>query len=168
VLGCPQDTRDHLSRHRERNRHAQQRFATFLKERISPALRARGFRGSGQAYTLPDDDQFLLVGFQKSVHNDAHEVSFTINLQAVPRVAWDEARAERSWLPDEPAPNTRYGRFAWFQRAGLAMPGQRDVWWTVRADTDLDRLATEILGAFDASLIPALKARRDDAGGAAR
>ncbi len=135
----------------------QQRFAAFLKDRIAPALRERGLKGSGQAYTLPDDARYLQVGFQKSVHNSADEVRFTINLQAVARSTWEQARAERTWLPERPAPNTRYGTFAWHRRAGVVMPEQRDTWWTVRADTDLDRLTDEILHAFDTWLIPALR-----------
>lgn len=135
----------------------QQRFTAFLKDRIAPALRERGLKGSGQAYSLPDEARYLQVGFQKSVHSSADEVSFTINLQAVERSTWEEARTERPWLPERPTPNTRYGPFAWHRRAGLLMPEQRDNWWTVRADTDLDRLTDEILHAFDAWLIPALR-----------
>jgi len=135
----------------------QQRFAAFLKDRIAPALRERGLKGSGQSFSLPDDTRYLQVGFQRSVHNSAEEVSFTINLQAVARSTWDQARAERPWLPERPAPNTRYGTFVWLRRAGLVMPEQRDTWWFVRADTDLDRLTDEILHAFDAWLIPALR-----------
>jgi Domain of unknown function (DUF4304) len=139
------------------DRDAQARFATWLKVRVAPALRERGFTGSGQSYQLPDADRYLLVGFQKSVHNSADEVSFTINLQAVARATWEQARAERPWLPKRPAPNTRYGTFAWQRRAGLVMPEQRDTWWALRGDTDLEPLTDEILHAFDTWLIPALR-----------
>jgi len=137
---------------------AQQLFAAFLKERIAPGLRDRGFKGSGQVYRLPAAAHYLQVGFQKSVHNDAREVSFTINLQAVSRATWEAARRERSWLPEQPTPNTHFEAFGcWQQRAGDLMPGRRDVWWSLRRDTDLDQLARELLAAFDDWLIPALR-----------
>lgn len=139
---------------------AQEAFAAFLRDRLAPALRARGFKGSGQVFRLPDDERFLQMGIQKSVHNTLDEVTFTINLQAVSHARWAEARAARPYLPERPTPNTRYPPYAWSVRAGSLMPGLHDRWWTVRADTDLDGLESELLHAVDTWLIPALQERR--------
>ncbi len=44
-----------------------------VKDLISPALRTMGFKGSGGRYQLPSEDQWALLGFQKSTFSDALE-----------------------------------------------------------------------------------------------
>ena len=44
-------------------------------------------------------------------------------------ISWEEARAERAYLPKKPAPNTFYGSFAWQVRIGHLLPGDEDLWW---------------------------------------
>jgi hypothetical protein len=41
-------------------------YADMLRTEIAPRLRVLGFKGSGNSYVLPDDDRWLLVGFQKN------------------------------------------------------------------------------------------------------
>jgi hypothetical protein len=141
------------------SRSAQQVFAAWLRDRIAPALRERGFIGSGQGYRLPVPGWIAHVGFQRSVHNDAAVVRFTINLQVVSQSAWDQARTDQPWLPAVPTPTTRYGSFVWAVRIGFLMPEQADRWWELTAATNLDRLADEILSAIDRSGIPAMRDR---------
>jgi Domain of unknown function (DUF4304) len=44
---------------------AQEAFTMMVKEQIAPALRELGFKGSGQRFTLPDDEHWALIGLQK-------------------------------------------------------------------------------------------------------
>lgn len=140
-------------------RSVQELFAAFLRDRIAPALRERGLRGSGQTYRLRDPAWIAQFGFQRSVHDDAASLRFTINAQVVSQRAWDEARGEQPWLPARPTPNTRYGPFVWAKRVGFLLPDQADKWWEITADTDLDRLGDEILRAIDVAVIPRIRDR---------
>lgn len=49
----------------------------MLRNNLAPALRALGFKGSGQIYTLPDEDCWALVGIQRSQFSDRYDLRFT-------------------------------------------------------------------------------------------
>jgi hypothetical protein len=55
---------------------AQAAYKALLSERLAPVLREHGFKGSGNEFVLPDDDDWLLVGFQKSRYSEAARVAF--------------------------------------------------------------------------------------------
>uniref|UniRef100_UPI003A8AB972 DUF4304 domain-containing protein n=1 Tax=Streptomyces sp. Agncl-13 TaxID=3400628 RepID=UPI003A8AB972 len=59
---------------------AQQAFASLMRARIAPGLRALGFKGSGQTYELPHLETWALIGFQKAAHKTAGQVEFTLNV----------------------------------------------------------------------------------------
>lgn len=134
-------------------------FALLMREHLGPALRAEGFNGSGGVYRLPDPRHWAQVGVQRSVHGDRRETRFTINLSVVSKPAWDAARADRPYLPDRPAPNTRYGLPVWHSRIGLLLPAAIDAWWTLRPESDLPTLAAEVLAALRDHGLPAIRAR---------
>jgi hypothetical protein len=134
---------------------AQESFAQFTNRYLAPGLRTLGFKGSGRAFELPSASHWVQLGIQRSRHSDASRIDFTLNCQVIGRAAWDEARRERSDLPERPSPNTRYGTFAWDRRIGLLMPDARDTWWTLTADTDQAALATEVLEAVRRWALPA-------------
>ena len=138
---------------------AQEAFAVIVRDHLAPALRADGFTGSGANFTLPNADHWVLLGFQKSRHSDSGEVQFTINLTVVSKATWAAERASLPHLPERPAPNTRYGTFAWHRRIGLLMPLRRDHWWTVTATTELANLAAEVVRAVHVSGLPAIRAQ---------
>ena len=85
---------------------AQSIYQDIVKDSLSPALRQLGFKGSGGRYSLPCAHCWAQLGFQKSVYSDAEEVQFTANLQVVNTSDWAEARTERPYLPERPAPGT--------------------------------------------------------------
>ncbi|HLN62749.1 MAG TPA: DUF4304 domain-containing protein [Symbiobacteriaceae bacterium] len=101
---------------------AQERFALMMRDQVGPALRELGLRGSGQSFRLPVDDFWALVGFQKSVWNDATEVSFTPNLTVVPKKEWEMIRERHPAYPKVPSATTYYVKSAWQERIGLLMP----------------------------------------------
>src|SRR5882757_3399617 len=59
---------------------AQEAFTSLLRAQIAPGLRALGFKGSGQTYELPHLETWALIGFQKSAHNTARHIEFTVNV----------------------------------------------------------------------------------------
>ena len=59
---------------------AQEIFAAMLRDELAPRLRQLGFKGSRQAFLLPDDHRWIQIGFQKSAWSDAGSVRFTANV----------------------------------------------------------------------------------------
>lgn len=138
-------------------RTAQEAFAELVRVHIAPGLRRLGFKGSGRAFQMPDESRWIQLGIQRSVHSDGREIRFTVNAQIADRRAWDALRSERAYLPQRPAPNTRYDPSLWQQRIGLLMPDRRDRWWDLTPATDLERLGSELVTAITTYVMPAIQ-----------
>jgi hypothetical protein len=137
---------------------AQELYRAFMKDRLGPALRARGFRGSAGVFELPNEDHWAILGFQRSIYGDRQDSRFTLNLTVASKAVWDEARARRPSLPPKPAPSTHYGNFIWQRRIGLLLGGE-DKWWRLDHETSLPRLEAEVLDAIDSEALPAIRER---------
>ena len=135
---------------------AQDEFRGFLRDVASPAMRRAGLKGSAGRYHMPSPSCFALVGFQKSKWSTSSAVQFTMNLKVVSREIWRLARADKTWLPETPAPNTRYPVAEWSVRIGSLMPDGQDHWWWLRSGQPLEPLAAEVIGALTDYGLPAL------------
>jgi hypothetical protein len=129
-------------------------YDAMIRDVISPAMRALGFKGSGGSYVLPVASAWVLVGFQRSVHDDRELVEFTVNLTVASKRAWEAVRLERPYLSERPAPNTRYGPPTWQRRLGALMSAQTDVWWRVTVDSDVGRVGDEVVTAVREYAVP--------------
>ena len=138
---------------------AQDRLDAMLKEHVAPELRRLGFKGSGQAYSLPDEQCYASLGFQKGKWNSAESASFRVNVSVVNRLVWQEWERPRPAKP--PSPNTSYGEPVWWQRIGRFLPGDGDVWWTVSDDTNVEGLANEVVRAISDAALPAMVAEME-------
>jgi len=136
---------------------AQESYAELLKSLIAPRLRALGFKGSGQNYTLASDDHWAMLGFQKSTSSDRGRVRFTANVLVVSRTGWDEARAAQPHLPKRPTATTYWGTFVWQERIGALLPGGQDQWWEFNASSDATKLADAIESAVRDYVLPAMR-----------
>ena len=143
---------------------AQDEFRWFLRDLVSPALRSAGLKGSGGRYQMPSQSCFALVGFQESHWSTGSAVQFTVNLMVVSREVWKLARAGMAWLPETPAPNTRYPVAQWSARIGSLMPGGQDHWWWLRPAQPLEPLAAEVIGTLTGYGLPALHRAIQEAG----
>jgi hypothetical protein len=119
-------------------------FKVMMRDEIGPALHSLGFRGSGQRFEMPSKSHWVLVGFQKSDSSNRRAVKFTLNLTVADRDAWAKARKERSYLPDRPSPNIRYGSFVWQTRIGKLLPDGGDRWWVIAEGQDVRPVALEV------------------------
>ena len=81
---------------------AQAAYVEMMRTAIAPQLRALGLRGSSPSFVLPDDDWWLLVGFQKSYYSTADSVRFTVNLTAANKAAWAAGREQEPWRAAPP------------------------------------------------------------------
>lgn len=135
----------------------------MLQDEIAPALRQRGFKGSGTAYVLPDDTHWLQLGFQSSKWNSAEEVAFTVNASIVDKIAWARLVAEHGYK-GRPSPNATYSRDTAVWRLGSLAFGE-DRWWRV-IDVPLqsEGVATQVLEAIDRVGLPWLRSKGSAAG----
>jgi hypothetical protein len=67
---------------------AQAAYGELIKTQISPGFRERGWRGSGGRYEYPSDENWILVGFQKSAFSDRDGLRFAVNLVFASKVNW--------------------------------------------------------------------------------
>ena len=130
----------------------------MLRSEVALRLRELGFKGSGQSYTLPDDDAWVLVGFQKFTSSTADEVQFTINVTVASKALWNEMRRERK-LPEKPSANTFYGTFAWQQRIATLMDADNDVTWSVRAGQPTEPVTGNVVRAIEMYALPAIESK---------
>jgi hypothetical protein len=139
-------------------------YRTFLRERIAPALRLLGLRGSGNVFLLPHEGCWALVGFQASEHwARAGIVKFTINLTVANKAAWDVMRTQKLWYPARPPANSSSGMSpAEDIRIGSLIPvsaTMHDRWWTIDDEHTSDEVADEVIAAVRDHGIPWLKSR---------
>ncbi|MEV6272661.1 DUF4304 domain-containing protein [Kribbella sp. NPDC051936] len=106
-------------------------FKSVLANRWAPALRESGFKASGRLFVLPDDRDWVMLGFQSSSSSNAEWVKFTINLLVVGKQAWDEARERSPHLSAKPSPN-RIGQAPLFAAHRPPHPRRRSLVEAVR------------------------------------
>jgi hypothetical protein len=106
---------------------------------------------------LPSETHWVLLGFQKSRASNAELVLFTVNVTAVSKRAWIEARSERSYVPEQPSANMMYGPWAWQQRIGHLLPDRQDKWWTVDTRASMESVKVEVLDAIRTYALPAIE-----------
>jgi Domain of unknown function (DUF4304) len=129
----------------------------MLRDEIAPALRARGLKGSGATYLLPDDTHWLQIGFQSSRWNSGEEVRFTVNLAIADKAAWGRVAAERG-SSDKPNPNVRSQENRVARLGSLAFGEDR--WWSVLdGSAQTSGAANVVLDAIDRVGLPWLRAK---------
>jgi hypothetical protein len=113
------------------------------------------------SFSIPSDDHWALIGFQKDRHSDRDAVRFTVNLKVVSHHAWDAIREGSPWRSERPSANEALSGLpgAWSTRIGFLMPAHGDYWWELRAGDPTDRLAPEVVAAVRTHALPAMRAR---------
>lgn len=135
---------------------AQDTFKAMMRERVAPALRELGCKGSGQTFRLDLPGYWAQIGFQKSHGNSSREVSFTANLSVISKAEWAERRLAKPYLPECPKPNIYY-MIPWQERIGSVLPeGGQDKWWRVHPGEGA-AVAAEVIAAFRDHALPAMR-----------
>lgn len=128
----------------------------MMRDEVAPRLRALGFKGSGQRFTLPSETHWAFVGFQRSAWSDRTALRFTINLTVVSKEEWKRARADHSYLGERPQANAAAGGPAWDERIGFLMPERRDHWWSMGAGEPSEGVAAGVIDAVERFALPEL------------
>lgn len=136
-------------------------FREILNSRWAPLLRAEGFKGSGKIYVLPDERDWVMLGFQSSASSSAAGVKFTINLLVAGKAPYEAARESASYLSARPSPNVRGGPYRYSQRVGQLVHGA-DHWWWLRAGEDAEPIIEEVIQVLSGVAIPQLRAEMND------
>ena len=135
-------------------------FKHVLATQWAPALRELGFKGSSRIFVLPDERDWVMLGFQSSSASNAECVKFTLNLLVVGKQAWEDARVRSSYLSAKPSPNA-IGPHRYVQRIGHLTHGS-DHWWRLYASQDTEPLIAEILGVLREVAVPKLREEMAD------
>lgn len=133
---------------------AQTVYADFIKDIVSPRLRAAGLVGSGGRYSLKSETHWALIGFQKSWYSDKNEVRFTVNLLVVRRDEWTDLHERMPHLGATPSALISYGPPVRSARIGKLVDDHEDKWWRVNSSQNMDLLAAEVLDNIVAAGLP--------------
>lgn len=136
-------------------------FRHVVKAEWAPVLRSEGLKGSGRIFVLPDDHDWVMLGFQSSTSSNAGWVKFTINLLVAGKEEYARARARASYLGERPSPNVVGGPHRYLERVGHLTHGS-DHWWFLRADQDKSELILEIAGVLRDVAVPKLREEMAD------
>jgi hypothetical protein len=117
---------------------APDRFAHWLSTDIRPALSELGFTKTASNFHKRGPDGWGLVNFQRSQFGSRLETRFTINLGVSP----DRLTTARGGDPGKKPPEHHC---VWRTRIAAAIGDPKDRWWDLDHETDLAKLAAEIL-----------------------
>jgi hypothetical protein len=93
----------------------------LIIEEASSALKALGYKKSGQTFYRETENNLGLIDFQKRKQGP-EDFSFTINLGVFSRYLWDLTGYEIKGKPD-------ISMCHWQQRIGFLLPQKADHWW---------------------------------------
>jgi hypothetical protein len=125
---------------------AQAMYQHLVNDSLSPALRELGFKGSGGRYSLPCADCWAQLGFQKSGLQRRQGSAVHGQPPGREDLDWAEARSERPYLPERPAPGTIYGGdVAAYARIGDLTPERSDRWWRVYGEVDAAAVVADVM-----------------------
>ena len=136
---------------------APDRFAAWLSADIGPALRQRGFAKSASNFHRRGPAGWGVINFQKSQFGSRLETRFTINLG----VALDRLTAARGGDPRKKPPEHQC---LWRSRIAAAVGDLSDRWWDLDHETDLTKLAAEILPLLIDRGLPLIEERLTEDG----
>ena len=133
---------------------ATEAYRACLRDRIGPALREEGFRGSGSTWSLRSaQGDLAIVNAQSSSFSSKAEVRFTVNLSIV-CVPWSKYQG----LPIPKAPKEYHG--LWRDRlhpsSGAPAVGP-DRWWSVTDEATAQHAADDVVAQVKSVGVPVLR-----------
>lgn len=135
-------------------------YQSMLRTKITPALTAMGLvSANGGVFTLPDEDAYIQIGFQKSRNSDAVDMTFTVNVSAISKRDWAYyAKVARYPVaPETPHVHADYP-VGLTERIGHFMDTPRDYWWKIKAGDDTTAVAQDVIDLIRNRALPAMTA----------
>ena len=112
------------------------------------SLRALGFRKQSQNFVREQDGLFHCIQFQASRWGSADEGSFTVNLTVPIPVLYE------AWTGKMFPKNPVSGAFGIGTRIGHLMPENKDFWWSVDRQSDIDAISREVVEVLADYAVP--------------
>ena len=133
----------------------QEAFAALLREHIAPTLAAEGFGQAGQTFHRPVERNWEVVGIEHTRVSGSDHVKLSAHLA----VGIERLRGTGYDWPDGSRPSEADCHFG--VGLGQLLTG-RNVWWDLRADTDVTMLGETLIDALRLYGLPWLEARSSD------
>lgn len=121
-----------------------------LLKAVEIFLKQEGLTKKGNTYYLAKDGNLGVINFQRSRDMIEGGAKFTINLGVFSSKL---SEALPYGIKGKPAIEDCH----WRIRAGYLLPQKQDHWWIVVEGQPIENLATEIIAALEAVLLPELK-----------
>ncbi len=113
-----------------------------IERNLGPALRQDGFVEKGHTFYRALDHCILLVNIQGSQWNSPESARLTLNL------AVHFPEGTKKFGGRLPAALPKIHKVPMQARIGILMPKNQDHWWELSSSSDVDRVAAEILKAW--------------------
>jgi hypothetical protein len=115
---------------------------------VKHSLKSSDFRTRGKTLYRQYGDVIQMINFQSSASNTPEVMKFTINLGIYLKPL--------ALLDEDPEMTTDIHKCHWGDRIGSYMGGGTDYWWTIRSETQIGAVSSEIAQILDDSAITAL------------
>ena len=116
---------------------ARELYKQLINE-IDVLAKKKGFLRKRQYLYLKRDNNWGLIGFQKSRKSTANEITFIINLGVfsgnIQNFLSEEMSSEYPLIED----------CHWRERLGSLLPNPEDKWWTIQEPVSFDSLVSEL------------------------
>jgi hypothetical protein len=134
---------------------AQEMFRQMMRGEIAPALRALGFKGSGQTYFLPSETHWALLSFQRSqLSSTVVRIKFAVNYDVTTRKEWNEYRRTRG-APERPS-GSWLGLRTIVDRRGPYGGGLQH-WWELGVGSPVEPLAEDVITRIANEALPEMR-----------
>ena len=134
---------------------ARDAFAALLREHIAPTLAGEGFRQADQTFHRPVGRNWEVIGVERTRVSGSDHIKLSAHLA----VAIDRLRGTGYDWADGARPSDAECHFG--VGLGQLLTG-RNVWWDLRADTDVTMLGETLIEAIRRYGLPWLEARSSD------
>jgi hypothetical protein len=137
-------------------------YKSLLRDRVGPALRSLGFKGSGSRWTLAAaNGDRAIVNAQSSSGSSKAEVLFVINLAVVPLPWWDwKCTGFPKHLKSTPKEHDGLWRDRLHAQRGVFQRGS-EAWWSVRDPASATICADDVVEQLASESVPRLSALLD-------
>jgi hypothetical protein len=128
-----------------------------LRDRVGPALRTAGFKGSAPTWTLTNSaGDRAIVNVQSSDASTRHDVRLTVNSAVVPLVWW-RWTCHQGGMSESRAPKEYDGLWRDRLNARRQQAAGRPDWWSVTDTASARRAADDVVEQLQGGVIAELE-----------
>ena len=119
-------------------------FKQIIVDQLSDALKPKGFKKSGDTFSLSNDDLSYFINVQSSKETTLASLKLTLNIEIYSSLIYK--------LQDTSLPEKWSRHFT--QRIGFMLDNPHDKWWTIENDKEAKDVANEITDITISKVLP--------------